>query len=476
MILELLLQICLFVGALLFTAAVLFVSWHRWKYQGDGNDRTLAFFHPFCAAGGGGERVLWAILQALGEIDQQGLPMKIVIYTIDPPSESYKSDVLEKVNDRFSLAISPTLDISFIHLDDCAAFLERASRLSMVVESWGTMRLAYAALVRTKVAPKIFVDTTGCAFTYMVARVLFGCRVLAYVHYPTISTDMLSMVWERRRVTYNNQAYIANSRITTFIKLVYYSMFAVAYGTVGSLCDLVLVNSTWTFNHINSLWWLVALQRKIKVVFPPCRISSDTTRTGPRERIVLSIGQFRPEKDHELQIQALSQLFQKHPTLKGSITMVLVGGCRGPSDEARLRHLQTKAKDLDLESSVVFSVNQPYSVVEDWLGKASVGIHTMWNEHFGIGVVEMMSAGLITIAHDSGGPKSDIVVPLDGQPTGMLASTAEGYADAMHQAFTMNNADADRMRKNARLSAERFSDEKFNLSFKKEILESGILQ
>jgi alpha-1,2-mannosyltransferase len=343
------------------------------------------------------------------------------------------------------------------------------------------MKMAYTALVRSHPAPRIFFDTTGCAFTYLVARVVFGCKVIAYVHYPTISTDMLTMVWERRRVTYNNQAYIANSRITTFIKLVYYSMFALAYGTVGSLCALVLVNSTWTFNHIQSLWGLVALQRKIKIVFPPCRISSSEpcgalSSSTQREKIILSIGQFRPEKDHELQIEALARLFEDHPALKGSITMVLVGGCRGPPDEARLHHLQNRAKDLGLEDSVIFSVNQPYSVVEGWLAKASVGIHTMWNEHFGIGVVEMMSAGLITIAHDSGGPKSDIIVPFHGQPTGMLASTAEEYANAMHQAFTMTKADADAMRKNARQSATRFSDEQFNATFKKEILESRVLQ
>jgi alpha-1,2-mannosyltransferase len=348
------------------------------------------------------------------------------------------------------------------------------------MESWGTMRLAYQALLRSgSECPSVFIDTTGCAFTYLTANVLFGCKVIAYVHYPTISTDMLSMVWERRRVTYNNQAYIANSRITTYVKLVYYTMFAVAYGTVGSLCSLVLVNSTWTFNHINSLWFLAALRKVISIVFPPCRISSTQhTNDGDRrerERIVLSIGQFRPEKDHELQIESLALLFEKHPTLKGDVKMVMVGGCRGACDQERLRHLQDMAKRLDLESSIVFCVNQPYSVVEDWLGKASVGIHTMWNEHFGIGVVEMMSAGLITIAHDSGGPKSDIVVPFKGKQTGLLASTAEGYADAMFEAFTMDKKVAFEMRKNARLSVTRFSDEEFNRSFKKQILDSGLL-
>jgi alpha-1,2-mannosyltransferase len=34
----------------------------------------------------------------------------------------------------------------------------------------------------------------------------------------------------------------------------------------------------------------------------------------------------------------------------------------------------------------------------------------MWNEHFGISVVEMMAAGLVVIAHNSGGPKMDIIL------------------------------------------------------------------
>lgn len=35
----------------------------------------------------------------------------------------------------------------------------------------------------------------------------------------------------------------------------------------------------------------------------------------------------------------------------------------------------------------------------------------MWNEHFGIGIVEFMAAGAIPLAHHSGGPLLDIVVP-----------------------------------------------------------------
>lgn len=38
-----------------------------------------------------------------------------------------------------------------------------------------------------------------------------------------------------------------------------------------------------------------------------------------------------------------------------------------------------------------------------------MAIHTMKEEHFGISIVEMMSAGLIVIAHNSAGPKMDII-------------------------------------------------------------------
>lgn len=48
-----------------------------------------------------------------------------------------------------------------------------------------------------------------------------------------------------------------------------------------------------------------------------------------------------------------------------------------------------------------------------------------------------MAAGLVTVAHASGGPKSDIVVEYDGGSTGFLAATATEYADALEKAFGM---------------------------------------
>ena len=85
----------------------------------------------------------------------------------------------------------------------------------------------------------------------------------------------------------------------------------------------------------------------------------------------------------------------------------------------------------------------------------------MWNEHFGIAVVELMAAGLITIAHDSGGPKMDIIQP---GMTGYLANTAEEYTNQLNYVF--NNLETfEKLKQKARDSVMQYSDEKFEENF-----------
>ena len=98
----------------------------------------------------------------------------------------------------------------------------------------------------------------------------------------------------------------------------------------------------------------------------------------------------------------------------------------------------------------------------------------MWNEHFGICVVEYQAAGLICVVHDSGGPKQDIVVDqTDGEgegegegaggsgPTGFRATTEQEFAAAFEAALELPEEEKVGMRMRARRSAKRFSDEEF---------------
>jgi alpha-1,2-mannosyltransferase len=71
-----------------------------------------------------------------------------------------------------------------------------------------------------------------------------------------------------------------------------------------------------------------------------------------RKRELVSLAQFRPEKDHAKQLYALSILFKSHPEYKSGdkqIHMTQMGGSRGGADEERLDALRKLAKLLDIE-------------------------------------------------------------------------------------------------------------------------------
>jgi alpha-1,2-mannosyltransferase len=98
-------------------------------------------------------------------------------------------------------------------------------------------------------------------------RTIVGC----YVHYPTISTDMLDKV-RSRKSGFNNKRGIANSRWATKIKLIYYNIFAWIYGKAGACSDLTMVNGSWTEGHINKLWHKPG--QLVHKIYPPCDVQN----------------------------------------------------------------------------------------------------------------------------------------------------------------------------------------------------------
>lgn len=100
----------------------------------------------------------------------------------------------------------------------------------------------------------------------------------------------------------------------------------------------------------------------------------------------------------------------------------MIGGSRNSDDDQLVNHLKEIAYSKDVpqkvQEKIEFIVNAPFQILKKYIEDSSIGLHTMWNEHFGISIVEMMAAGLIVIAHRSGGPLLDIVVPA---PHGKIA-------------------------------------------------------
>ena len=214
----------------------------------------------------------------------------------------------------------------------------------------------------------------------------------------------------------------------------YWHMFAWMYSWVGGNVDVVMTNSSWTQAHIRSLWGPNRVQRHkssdVEVVFPPVAVEKleqaidiSTESENKREKIILYIAQFRPEKNHALILRAFSAMLHSanagasNEAVKGA-RLVLIGSVRHSDDATRVYDLRLLAHELKIKEDVEFICDASWPEVLDWLGKSWVGVNGMWNEHFGIGVVEYQAAGLVSVVNDSGGPKEDIVVEYDGGPTG----------------------------------------------------------
>jgi hypothetical protein len=71
-------------------------------------------------------------------------------------------------------------------------------------------------------------------------------------------------------------------------------------------------------------------------------------------------------------------------------SQVLVGGCRNAGDAQRVGELKTLAEKLNITAHVDFEVNLPFENLLEYFAVSQFGLHTMWNEHFGICVVELM--------------------------------------------------------------------------------------
>ena len=382
----------------------------------------IAFFHPFCNAGGGGERVLWAAIKAT----QKRWPNAIcVVYTGD--HDATKSTILERVESRFNIHLHPPT-VAFLYLQTRHWVLSsRWPHFTLLGQSLGSLVLGYDAF--SLLVPDIFIDTMGYSFTLALCKFFFPrIPTGAYVHYPTISTDMLGSLDAGAGKGVNAGA---GKGLRGFGKRRYWHAFARLYSRSGQDVDVVMTNSSWTQAHISSLWGQRRTKRRkpypVEVVFPPVAVEDveeaielEGPKAIQREKVLLYVAQFRPEKNHDLVLRSFARMIHSTSTKEtAGARLVLIGSVRDSDDAKSVYKLRLLAHDLKIEDSVLFVCDAPWPEVLNWLRKSWVGVNGMWNEHFGIGVVEYQAAGLICVVNDSGGPKADIVIDFDGQSTGM---------------------------------------------------------
>jgi len=318
--------------------------------------------------------------------------------------------------------------------------------------------------------PDIFVDTMGYVFGQGLCKLLFShIPTGAYVHYPTISTDMLDSLDPTSSVGGQGVNAGQGVGLRGWVKKTYWKLFAKLYSRAGSSVDVVMTNSSWTQGHIQTLWGPLRRKRgrrDIAVVYPPVAVRElehevevSQASEAQREKIILYIAQFRGEKNHHLILQSFAEFLKtKTPTAQGA-RLLLIGSVRDDSDSKRVYKLRLFVNELHAVDQVDFVLDASWPEILKWLRRASVGVNGMWNEHFGIGVVEYQAAGLIPVVHDSGGPKLDIVVAHDGEPTGFHATTPQQFAEGFEKALSRPDPVAWRQRNRA--SATRFTEEVF---------------
>jgi alpha-1,2-mannosyltransferase len=568
------------------------LAWRRRSQSaaaGCAGGAVVAFFHPYAAGGGGGERVLACALAALARRASAAAaaarsarappppPLRLVVYVAAGAGAADAAALLGGFRTRFGVDVplDGAARLELVPLRSAPALeARRYPVLTLAGQALGAAAVALECVLRAP--PHVFFDTTGHAAACAVAKLAAGAGCAAYVHYPTVSLDMLEAV-AARRAAHNNGGRIAASAAATAAKLAYYRLFAACYRAAGGAADVVMVNSLWTRAHVQQLWllagapapaaaaaapaadaraassWLAAaaaagaraagagaaattaagaiasgdfdspalthrpaagvlaaLARMLgavadaadgcadhgrpaaRVVYPPCNTDAlaalplrwqAAARAGGavtgRSRVVVSVGQFRPEKDHALQVRAFAAFAARDAAAFADVRLLLIGGVRDAGDAARLAAVRALAADLGVAGRVDVLVNAPLAALRAALADATAGLHTMWNEHFGIGVVEMMAAGVLVVAHASGGPAADIVRPHAGVATGFLAATADEYADALEAIFRAAagggggcggggrvELDAVAMATAARASVARFSDAAFDTAWR----------
>eukprot|EP01040_Poterioochromonas_malhamensis_P014942 gene14942-16632_t len=177
-----------------------------------------------------------------------------------------------------------------------------------------------------------------------------------------------------------------------------------------------MVNSSWTSNHIASLWRLPPTTKPSKLLptnqlstsSPPSKEkekteqragadlpsvqhssttgehrSSETCEILPRPRHShttvsqgggegAGLGQFRPEKDHLLQIEIMHEIKRRNETSSSplSLTLLMFGSIRNEEDERYVQQLQAKIDSLALQSTVKICTNQSYDVIQFFLSIA----------------------------------------------------------------------------------------------------------
>jgi len=246
-------------------------------------------------------------------------------------------------------------------------------------------------------------------------------RTIVYVHYP------VDLEVEQRRYlnSWGKRLYIMPwkfiSRNLDYIKK-----------------STIITNSNYTKDAIRAAWGMDST-----VIYPPCP-QYTFPLIDKKEDVICSIGRFTPEKEYETILKIAERMPDKRFELVGSVA------------PDRISYLNAIMKEAP--KNVAFHVDATVEEKIEVLKRSKVLLHGFIGEHFGIALVEAMSAGVIPVTHNSGAAKVDNLVE-----ERFRYEDIDGAIASITDALGSWNAEmAEKLRENAK----KFSADLFKENFK----------
>jgi len=160
---------------------------------------------------------------------------------------------------------------------------------------------------------------------------------------------------------------------------------------------LVLCNSSWTAGKFKSAY---GYDLRVEVLHPPVDVEYfSKVADNTKENIVVTVSRFTPEKNLERIVDVADKL--------RDFRFVMIG-VKAKYSEPVIDNINKRIRELRADN-VELLFNVPRDKLREVLGSAKYYLHPPYAEHFGISVVEAMSAGCIPIVYRDGGAWEDVV-------------------------------------------------------------------
>jgi len=257
----------------------------------------------------------------------------------------------------------------------------------------------------------------------------FGRRGISYVHHPWVYLPRPDdeMRWYHR----------IPGALTAYRRICQ----GISRGTnEGLRRNLTLANSSFIAGRIRAVHGV-----QPTIVFPPVTSEFPERRWEDRDDAVVALGRLHSSKRWEMAVAAVDELRRRGHALE----LTLIGHGDDCEYQARLAALAASRPWFRILT------NLSRDALKSEVVRHRYAIHTMENEHFGMAPAELLCAGCLLFAHNSGGP-----VEIVGGEARLLFADAMDAADKIEQALV----DAQRaaaLRSALRARRRNFSTEAF---------------